>query len=167
MQTNAHFKGETSSNATTVDDDSRLDIKVTGLWKNSFVRAFFDVKIFNPRIKLCPKSLPDAHNYHESIENAKYEQRVISVEHSTFNPLIFACTGGAGPTATRALKQVAAKIREKRSEPYADVRCRYSNKRSVLLLLEATSSASDDVGRCEKNERTENSAIYEGRLNGF
>ena len=32
----------------------------------------------------------------------KYEQRIIDVEHSTFNPLVFACTGGAGPSASNS-----------------------------------------------------------------
>ena len=41
-------------------------------------------------------------------------------EHSSFNALVFACSGGAGPSASRAMKQLATKISEKRGEPYAD-----------------------------------------------
>ena len=62
------LEDETSpSNATTADDDARLVIKATGLRENSCVPTFFDVKIFNPLTKACPKSLPDAYRYHESI----------------------------------------------------------------------------------------------------
>jgi len=32
-----------------------------------------------------------------------YEERVREVEHGTFTPLVFSCTGGTGPMATSAL----------------------------------------------------------------
>ena len=38
---------------------------------------------------------------------------------SSFNPLVFACTGGAGPSATKVITRLAAKINEKGSESYA------------------------------------------------
>ena len=49
-----------SSNSTTTDDDARLDIKATGLWGSRFNCTFFDVKIFNPHAKSCPKTIKDA-----------------------------------------------------------------------------------------------------------
>ena len=65
-----------SSNSTTSDDDSRLDIKANGLWGFRFNRTFFDVKIFNPHAKSCPKTIKDAYKYHESIKRNKYEERI-------------------------------------------------------------------------------------------
>ena len=46
---------------------------------------------------------------------------MIDVVHSRFNRLVLECKGNAGPLATRALKQIAAKISEKRHEAHADV----------------------------------------------
>ena len=64
-----------SSNSTTTDDDARLDIKATGLWGSRLDRIFFDVKIFNPHAKSCPKTIKDAYNYHESIKRKKNEEQ--------------------------------------------------------------------------------------------
>ena len=64
-----------SSNSTTTDDDARLDIKANGLWGSRFNSTFFDVKIFNPHAKSCPKTIKDAYKYHESIKRNKYEER--------------------------------------------------------------------------------------------
>ena len=89
------------------------------------------------------------HCNHESIKKEKYEQRVIDVEHSTFNLLVFACTVCAGPTATRALKQIAAKISEKRKERSLTSFPLFK-QRLVSFLCEAATSASDGVVRYEK-----------------
>ena len=72
-----------SSNSTTTDDDARLDIKANGLWGSRFNRTFFDVKIFNPHAKSCPKTIKDAYKYHESIKRNKYEKRIRETEHSS------------------------------------------------------------------------------------
>ena len=99
-----------------------LDIKANGLWGFRFISTFFDVKIFNPHAKSCPKTIKDAYKYHESIKRNKYEERIRETEHSSFNALVFACSGGAGPSAARVMKQIATKISEKRGEPYADTK---------------------------------------------
>ena len=123
-----------SSNSTTTDDDARLDIKANGLWGSRFNRTFFDVKIFNPHAKSCPKTIKDAYKYHESIKRNKYEERIRETEHSSFNALVFACSGGAGPSASRVMKQLATKISEKRGEPYADTISYIRTKISFALL---------------------------------
>ena len=64
-----------SSNSTTTDDDARLEIKANGLWCSRSNRTLFDVKIFNPHAKSCPKTIQDAYKYHESIKRNKYEER--------------------------------------------------------------------------------------------
>ena len=92
-----------SSNSTTTDDDARLDIKANGLWGSRFNRTFSDVKIFNPHAKSCPKTIKDAYKYHESIKRNKYEERIRETEHSSFNALVFACSGGPGPSASRVM----------------------------------------------------------------
>ena len=123
-----------SSNSTTTDDDARLDIKENGLWGSRFNRTFFDVQIFNPHAKSCPKTIKDAYKYHESIKRNKYEERIRETEHSSFNALIFACSGGAGPSASRVMKQLATKISEKLGESYADTISHIRTKISFALL---------------------------------
>ena len=96
---------ETFANrTTTIDDDARLDFKANGFFDSRFSRTFFDVKVFNPYAKSCPRSIPDSYKYHESIKKLKYEQRIIDVEKATFCPLIFSCTGGAGTSASKAIR---------------------------------------------------------------
>ena len=123
-----------SSNSTTTDDDARLDIKANGLCVSRFNRTFFDVKIFNPHASSCPKTMKDAFKYHESIRRNKYEERIRETEHSSLNALAFACLGGAGPSASRVMKQLATKISEKRGEPYADTISYIRTKISFTLL---------------------------------
>ena len=100
--------------STTTDSDARLDIKASGFWGPRFSRTFFDVKIFNPLAKTCPMIPKEAYRYHEELKKLKYERRIIDVENSTLTPLIFACTGGAGPSASRAMKELAKKLAERR-----------------------------------------------------
>ena len=106
-----------SSNSTTTDDDAQLDIKTNGLWVSRFTRILFDVKIFNPHAKSCPKTTKDAYKYHESIRRNKYEERIRETDHSSFNALVFACSGVIGPSASRVIKQLASNISEKRGQP--------------------------------------------------
>ena len=56
------------------------------------------------------------------------------MENASFNPLIFACTGGAGPTATKVMKRLATKLCERRNESYADSITFIRTKVSFALL---------------------------------
>ena len=107
------LEGETFDRNSTATDDARLDIKANGLWGTVFERTFFDVKIFNPLAKSCPKTIRDAYKYHEELKKLKYEQRIRDVENSTFDPLVFSSTGGAGPSASKVMKRLAQKISKK------------------------------------------------------
>ena len=50
---------------TTTEDEARLDIKANELLETRFSKPYFDVKIFNPLAKSCPRSIPDAYTFHE------------------------------------------------------------------------------------------------------
>ena len=108
-----------SSNSTTTDDDARLDIKANGPWSSRFNCNFFDVKILKTHAKSCPKSIKDAYKYHERIKRNTYDEQIRKTEHNSFSALLFACSGGAEPSASRVMEQLAIKISEKRGEPYA------------------------------------------------
>jgi len=132
------LQGETFDKKTTcTDEEARLDIKANGLWGQKFERTYFDVKIFNPLAKSCPKTVREAYKYHEEIKKAKYEQRIREVENSSFNPIIFACTGGAGPSASKIMKKLAEKIGQKKKESYADTLAYIRTRVSFALLKSA------------------------------
>ena len=155
-----------SSNCTTTDDDARLDIKANGLWGSRFNRTFFDVKICNPHAKSCPKTIKDTYKYYESIKRNKYEERIRETERSSFNALSFACSGGAGPSASRVMKQLATKIRENRGEPYADsisyirMKISFAILRSCVLCLRECCALKPRV----LSESSISTVVEEGRL---
>ena len=69
-----------------------------------------------------------------------YGERVRRVEHGTLTPLVFTCTGGAGPPESQFIKRLASKIFDHRDMPYSQavawLRCRVSFAllRSAIIL---------------------------------
>ena len=61
--------------------------------------------------KSGPERISESYKYHESIWKNKYEQRITEVKNEIFCPLTFACTGGDGSSASKALKQLTSKLR--------------------------------------------------------
>ena len=102
---------------------------------------FFDVKIFKPHAKSCPKTISDAYNYHEKVETLKHQQRILDVEHSSFVPLTFACTGGAASGSTKTVQKLAEKLSKKRNESCWDkiifirTKITFALLRSAILCL--------------------------------
>ena len=70
-----------------------------------------------------------------------YGERVRRVEHGTLTPLVFTCTGGAGPSGSQFIKRLASKISDHRDMPYSQavgwLRCRVSFAllRSAIICL--------------------------------
>ena len=59
---------------------------------------------FQPAIKkLSPKAVPKPTSITNLLKKNKYEQRIIDVFYATFCLLVSACTGGAVPSASKAL----------------------------------------------------------------
>ena len=58
--------------------------------------------------------------HHESAKKREYGARILQVEKGTFTPVIFSCTGGAGPEATKLIKKLAQKISIKKGDTYAE-----------------------------------------------
>ena len=48
-----------------------------------------------------------------------YEERIREIEHGSFTPLVFSCSGGMGPLATIVYKRLASLISEKSSQTYS------------------------------------------------
>ena len=121
---------------TTTENDARLDIKANGLLGGRFSRTFFDVKILTPHAKSCPNTISDAYKHHEC-QNIKIPTKNLDVEHNSFVPLTFACTGGAAPGSTKIVQKLA----EKRHESYSDTinfrraKIGFALLRSAILCL--------------------------------
>ena len=79
-------------NATT-DSDARLDIAASGFYGGRFEQALFDVWVFSPFASSKHGSLPAVYRRQGQEKRRKYGQRVREVEHASFVPLIFSCTG--------------------------------------------------------------------------
>jgi len=60
----------------------------------------------------------------------KYNHRVIDIEKSSFNPLVFT-SGGMAPECNRDNKRLAEKIAEKHREPYASVTTYIKDKAQI------------------------------------
>ena len=92
------------------------------------------MKIFNPHAKSCPRTIKEAYKLHEAQKPLKHEQRIVEVEESSFNPLVFATTGGAAPTASKVMSRIAFKLSEKGEDTYAEVMGYIRTKVSFALL---------------------------------
>ena len=99
-----------------------------------FNSTFFDVKIFNPHAKSCPRTIKEAYKRHKAQKLLKYEQRIVEVKNSSFNPRVFATTGGAAPTASKVMSRLAFKLSEKSEDTYAEVMDYIRTKVSFALL---------------------------------
>ena len=114
------LSGETfQRRSTTRDDAARLDIHTVGFWDRQLGSAFFDVRIFNPFAPSnCNSALSAVYQRHERQKRNTYEERVRTVEHASFTPLVFSTTGGASRLTTAFLKHLASRLAEKHEEQY-------------------------------------------------
>jgi len=127
-----------------------VDISARGLW-NSCEKTFFDIRTTHPTSQsYSGKSLAEVYQQHEK-EKGKYNQRVIDIEKSSFNPFVFTTTGGMAPECNRVNKRLAEKIAEKRRELYASVityirtKLRFALLRSTLAAIRGFRGKRSDV----------------------
>ena len=83
------LSGETMVNASSIKQNgARLDVAADGFWGSMFERA-------------CYRN-------HENAKKRAYDQRIREVEHGTFTPLVFSCTGSMGRAAVTTYIQEAS-----------------------------------------------------------
>ena len=148
------------------EDGARLDVVTREFWDRNRQRAFFDVRVFNPfACSYFPSQLSRCYQLHEREKRRAYDERVREVERACFSPLVFAATGGMGPTATTVFRKLASMLAEKRSINYNKclfwLRCRvcFSLLRSAVMCLRGHRSS---VGR--PSTTNIDLAYSEGRL---
>ena len=112
--------GEELPHGTILEDGARSDVSAIGLWQ-PLSRAFLDIKVCNPFAQTnSAMKLDPMYKRHENVKKYQYNARIIEVEKATFTPVVFSCTGGAAPEATRLMKLIAEKRAAKRKESYAE-----------------------------------------------
>ena len=102
------LNGEALQGASSITQDgARLDVAADGFWGRRFERAFFDVRVFNPYAPSNQRSsLQACYRNHENTKKRAYDQRIREVQHGTFCPLVFSCTGGLGRAAVATYKRL-------------------------------------------------------------
>ena len=132
--------------STNTTDGPRLDISARGL-QSAFERTFFDVRVSHPyAASNVTVSLPALYARNEKEKRSLYQEQVLETEKGSFEPLVFLTTEGSGPSYTKVMKRVAAKISAKRGEQCAHVmgfirtRLWFSLLRSVLIAVSGESS---------------------------
>ena len=124
------------------EDGAHLDVVARNFWGQNRHRAFFNVRVFNPFVHSYFRSqLSRCYQLHEHEKRRAYDERVRVVERVCVSPLVFAATGGMGPTATTVFRKHASILTEKRSINYSKclfwLRCRLccSLLRSAVMCL--------------------------------
>ena len=117
--------------------EARLDISARGVWTTG-QRAFFDVRVFNPFARrYSGLTLSQAYKTNESEKKRHYNDRVMSVEHGTFTPLVFSSSGGMAPECRVFYQKLSSMISEHRKETYSVVASWVKTKLSFALLRSA------------------------------
>ena len=109
-----------SSAGTNIQDGARSDISAAGLWQ-PLSRAFLDIRVFNPlALSNATKSVEQMYMAHEQSKKRQYNARILEVEKGTFTPVVFSCSGGSSPEASRLLKAIALKLSVKKQMKYSE-----------------------------------------------
>ena len=107
------LQGESiNKKSATNEDEASLDIKPNGVWETRFSNTYFDVKVVKPLAKSWLERLVQLSR---AVEEA--EARGAYTRSGKFHicTVVFACSGGAGPCATRVMTRIAAKLSGKRN----------------------------------------------------
>ncbi len=133
------------------DPDARADIRVRGFWTDSR-NAFFDTRVFYPHASSYrTRSITSLYRRFEADKKRAYSERINSIEHGYFTPLVFSACGGMGREAAVAIKRLAEALSIKRKECYSHtiswMRCclSFSLARSAIRCLRGSRSI---VRRC-------------------
>ena len=106
--------GEVLEAGSNTDDEARADIAARGFWLK-YEMAFFDVKVFNPFAKTyLNQKLETVFKLCESAKKREYGDRIVTVEHGSFTPIVMSAYGGFGTETSRYIANVIDKVAEKR-----------------------------------------------------
>ena len=114
------FSGELMNEHTNIlGDEARLDISACSMWGGCFMRAFIDVRVFNPNPQSnWTSQLMSTYQKHKQEKHCQYKHRIREIERASFSPLVFVASGGIGMAATSLYKWLAALLSKKRNQTY-------------------------------------------------
>ena len=104
--------------STNIEDNSRLDVKARGFYRQGQV-AYFDIRVTYLNGE-SNKSQPTEKVFlkHENEKKRAYSQKVLEIEHRVFYPLVFGSNGAMGKECARFHKILTMKIADKQDNPY-------------------------------------------------
>ena len=79
-------------------------------------------------------TLKSAYLNNEREKKRAYNERIINVEHGSFNPLVFSCVGGMSQECGSFFKRLTSMIADKRNDLYSEVSKSLRTKISFSLL---------------------------------
>ena len=152
-------------NSANIKSEARSDVRIRGFWTRQ-QNAFFDFKVIYPFASSYLSKTPAA-LYRTAVLAKKraYEERISSVEHGSFTPMIMTSSGGMCSEMNTAIKHLAQKISIRTNEPYPKVvgvlRCRISFEmfRSALVCLRGSRSIKPKIFDIS-SEEIQNSSAY-------
>ena len=111
-----------------------MDIAARGFWQKG-VKAFFDVRIFNPFAKThLSTKLKTVFAQQEQLKKQHYNERIINIEHGTFTPIVMSAYGGCGRETEMFISTLINKVAEKQSMPTSIVANYIRTKLSFELV---------------------------------
>ena len=126
--------GEQLGTQANLQDEARVDIAARGFWQRG-VKAFFDVRIFNPFAKThLSTKLPTVFAQQEQQKKHHYNERIINVEHGSFTPIVMSAYGGCGRETEMFLSTLINKVAEKQGMPTSIVANYIRTKLSFELV---------------------------------
>ena len=141
--------GEVLPTGSNVADGARADVSALSFW-HPLCRAFFDIRVFNPFAPTnWSKKIPDMYTHHEQLKKKEYNERILQIDKGSFTPIIFSCSGGVAPEATKCIRTLAAKLSQKKQEPYSQVmsfirrRLRFDLLRTCVISFRGERSTSN------------------------
>ena len=140
-------------------NDARVDMAARRFWVKGQV-AYADVRVFNPLAKsLRHLTLQAAYRRNENEKKRNYNERIINVDHGSFNPLVFSCYGGMSRECSRFYSHAADLIAEKRKinksvvSGWIKTRLNFSLILSCLLCIRGTRSIYEkDVDKMNESD---------------
>ena len=110
------LSGERLNSGANVQNDARPDIAAQGFWQDC-ATAFFDVKVFNPFAgSHINNTLESVYKTAEKNKKRLYNERIISIEHGSFTPIVLSAFGGFGYESSIFVSKLIEKLAEKKNE---------------------------------------------------
>ena len=149
--------GENLPRSANTSNEARADISARGFWETGQV-AFFDLRVFNPMAtRYVDQDLSKSFEVNEKEKKRAYNERIQNIEHGTFTPLVFACTGGMGRECKKFYARLAEAIAKKRKTRYSS--CVTWVRRKIIFSLIKS------ITTCIRGSRQHNKCFIDQSMN--